>query len=227
MNYPIVAVYHELRVEYARVSALPKTPERDAQLTGIDFALQLIITHNGGKAPVDQETVDETQERTPLYRSALVNLVAATAGQLGMDREAHEARDKAMALLHVRHGSRPEQRGIDGEVWITLDAQGVAVGIFADRAFAEEDAKTYGNASWHVTGPYRLATAQRTETAIPDMAKVRELFGKIYYEETFKRLDGSTAVTLLRSDDGCGAEDEAEELWRLLGMSSLTGSEGT
>lgn len=51
---------------------------------------------------------------------------------------------------------RPDAGGIDGEVWVTLDAQGVAVGIFADRAFAEDDAKTYGDASWRVTGPYRL-----------------------------------------------------------------------
>lgn len=66
------------------------------------------------------------------------------------------------------HPDRREYVGLSGEVWITLDGQQLAVGIFGNRAFAEEDARIYGDATWHVTGPYVL---QRPEQAQPGRSR--------------------------------------------------------
>lgn len=40
------------------------------------------------------------------------------------------------------------------EIWISIDKQGHACGVFNNEAFAKEDAETYGD-GWRVEGPYR------------------------------------------------------------------------
>lgn len=51
---------------------------------------------------------------------------------------------------------RPTPGGIKEELFVTLDSQGVAVGIFNNQDFAEQDMRIYGDGTWKVTGPYAL-----------------------------------------------------------------------
>jgi hypothetical protein len=93
--------------------------------------------------------------------------------------------------------------GIKGEVWISLDSQGIAVGIFGSREWCEEDARIYGDGAWQVTGPYVLAAPA------PPGLEERAL---TFYEEHFDTLhSGRTVDALAALLRDVAAEARAEE----------------